>query len=62
VLQRVQKPLRKYGGRSYKTVDMHGNVQRVISYENVAPLETRAEYYSSEKNYEDTINSREVCQ
>ena len=62
VLQRVQKPLRKYGGRSYKTVDMHGNVQRVISYENVAPLETRAEYYSSEKNYEDTINSREICQ
>tara|TARA_R100000687_G_scaffold37371_1_gene30484 strand:+ start:39 stop:890 length:852 start_codon:yes stop_codon:yes gene_type:complete len=63
VLQRVQKPLRRYGGRSYKTVDMHGNVRTVRNYEDIGMgLETMNEYYSSEKNYEDTINSREVCQ
>ena len=63
VLQRVQKPLRRYGGRSYKVMDMHGNVRTVTNYEGVGKgVETLHEYYSSEKNYEDTINSREVCQ
>tara|TARA_R110000765_G_scaffold246866_1_gene348882 strand:- start:203 stop:832 length:630 start_codon:yes stop_codon:yes gene_type:complete len=62
VLQRVQKPLRRYGGRSYKVMDMHGNVRRVTNYEGVGKgVETLHEYYSSEKNYEDTINSREAC-
>ena len=62
VLQRVQKPLRRYGGRSYKVMDMHGNVRRVTNYEGIGQgIETLQEYYSSEKNYEDTINSKEAC-
>ena len=62
VLQRVQTPLRRYGGRSYKVMDMHGNVRRVVNYEGIGKgVETLQEYYSSEKNYEDTINSREAC-
>ena len=42
---------------------MHGNIRTVTNYEGVGKgVETLHEYYSSEKNYEDTINSREVCQ
>ena len=63
VLQKVQKSLRKYGGRSFRTIDQHGNIRTVIKYDEFGPgLETVSEYYSKEKNYEDTINSKVVCE
>jgi len=61
VLQRVQQPLRRYGGTTLKGMDMHGNIRKVINYEGVGSLETLNEYYSSKKNYEDVINTKEVC-
>ena len=61
VLQRVQRPLKRYGGKSFKAMDMEGNLRRVTSFDNIADFETPAQYYGSERNYRETIDVREVC-
>lgn len=61
ILQTVRGSFNNYGGRAYKTYDSYGNVRRMINYERVGTPELLGEYYSTEKNFKDAVNTKERC-
>ena len=61
ILQNVRGGLRSYGGRAYKTYDAFGNVRRMINYDRVGNLDLLGEYYSTEKNFKDAVDTKERC-